>query len=331
MKGRVVRASAALMFFVFVTTFRVDAQQVESNPASKASEVRTGASPPSPTATPPASRVVLKVGGRSVTQAEIESFVHNMDQQSQRALAQQGLRVLGEQYALMLALAQEATSKHLDESPDFRRQMEAQHERMLAQADFQDLQQQAKATSDEIGQYYSAHGEDFDAVQVRQIVVRTKPGDAKEGTPGMTMEEGQARVEAIKKALASGTDPKQVAKDFGIANQAWVETEPRTLRQSASLPAAQKAAFKLKDGEFTETQQAMGTLTVLQVVGHRRVELKDASQEIENILLKQKLDTEIKALKSKSNIWMDEAYFKVPAAPAPAVTPAAQSNPPAKP
>jgi hypothetical protein len=318
------------MFLVFVTSFSVGAQQPKPNPADKASEERDVASPPNPPVTPPASRIVIKVGGRSITQAEIESLIHNMDPQSQKALAQQGLRALGEQYVLMLALAQEATSKHLDQSADFRRQMEAQHERMLAQAEFQDLQQQAKANSDEVSQYYSAHGEDFDAVQVRQIVVRTKPQDAKEGTPGMTMEEGQARLATIKKALASGTDPKQVEKDFGIASQVWVEAEPRNLRQSPSLTAPQKAAFKLKDGEFTETQQAGGTLTVLQVVGHRRAELKDVSQEIENILLKHKLDAEIKELKNKSNIWIDETYFKAPAAPPPVGTPP-PSNPPAKP
>jgi hypothetical protein len=209
--------------------------------------------------------------------------------------------------------------------------MEGQQERMLAQAEFQDLQQQAKATPNEISQYYSTHGEDFDSVQVRQIVVRTKPQDAKEGTPGMTLEEGEARVEAIKKALASGTDPKQVAKDFSIANQVWVEAEPRNFRQSPSLSPLQKAAFKLKDGEFTETQRVAGTLTVLQVVGHRRLELKDASQEIENILRNQKLDANIKDLKNKSNIWMDETYFKTPASPAPAATPPPQGNPPAKP
>jgi len=331
MKDRVARAGAALMYFVFVTALGVGAQQPKSDPATQGSGERAGGPQPSPAATPPASRIVLKVGDRSVTQAEIEFFIHNMDQQTQRALAQQGLRTLGEQYALMLVLAHEATTKHLDEGADFRRQMEGQQERMLAQAEFQDLQQQAKATPDEISQYYSTHGEDFDSVQVRQIVVRSKPQDAKEGTPGMTLEEGQARVEAIKKALASGTDPKQVAKDFSIANQVWVEAEPRNFRQSPSLSPLQKAAFKLKDGEFTETQRVAGTLTVLQVVGHRRLELKDASQEIENILRNQKLDANIKDLKNKSNIWMDETYFKTPASPAQAATPPLQGNPPAKP
>jgi hypothetical protein len=331
MKGKVARAGAALMFFVFAPTFRVDAQQSDSNPAARGSDERAAGSPSSSTATPALSRIVLKAGGRSVTQADIEFFIHNLDQQSQRALAQQGLRVLGEQYALMLVLAQEATSKHLNETAGFRRQMEAQQERMLAQAEFQDLQQQTKVSSEEISQYYATHGADFDVIQARQIVVRTKPQDAKEATPGMTVEEGRARVEAIKKALASGTDPAQVGKDFAIANQVWVEAEPRTFRQSASLLPLQKAAFKLKDGEFTETQQVGGTLTVLQVVGHRRLELKDTSQEIEDMVRNQKLNTEIKELKTKSNIWMDETYFKTPATPAPAATPARQGNPPAKP
>ncbi len=341
MKGGVTRAVAVLMFLVFVTTFRVKAQQSQSNPAAQGSDERAGGSPPNPTATPAASKVVLKVGGQSVTQAEIESFVHSLDQQSQKALAQQGLRNLGEQYALMLALAHEATNKHLDESADFRRQMESQRERMLAQAEFQDLMKSVEVTPEEVTQYYATHGPDFDTLQVRQIAVATKPQNAKEGTPGLTLEEGRARAEAIKKALASGTDAKQVAKDLSIPNQVMVDPEARTIRQSASLPEFQKAAFKVKDREFTEIQQFGNTLVALQVLGHGHIELKDASQEVENALRKQKLDAEVAELKSKSNIWIDETYFKAPAGGVlggiigrlgtGAAAPAPQSKPPARP
>ena len=326
MKAKVSRAAAALTFLL-VTNLRVVAQQPQSNPAPQGSAPLPGA--PSLTESSAANRTVLKVGARSVTQADVELLIHNMDPQSRKALAQQGLRVLGEQYALMLVLAEDATSKHLDQSVDFRRQMAAQQERMLAQAELQDLEQHAKVTPEEISQYYAAHDTDFNEVQVRQIAVRTKPQSAKEGTQGLTLEEGRARAEAIKKALASGTDAKQVAKDFGIANQVLVDPEPRTLRQSASLPEFQKAAFKLKDGEFTETQQVGDALVALQVAGHRRIELKDASQEIENILRKQKLDAEIAELKNKSGTWIDESYFK--SSSAPGATAAPQSNPPARP
>ena len=338
MNRKVYRVAIVLIFFVFVTNPPASAQQPGSNPTTQPSGQRPESPPPSPGTTPPpadaatANKVVLKVGTQSVTQGDIDFLIRSLDPQSRRALAQQGLRALVDRYVLTLVLAQEAASKHLDDNVDFRRQLAAQRDRMLAQAEYQNLAQQVKVTPEEISQYYAAHSADFNEIKVRQIVVRTKPTNAKEGTPGLTAEEGRARIEQIKKALASGADPKQVAKDFGIPNQVLVEAEPRSIRQSVSLSDVQKEAFNLKDGEFTAIQEVGGTLVLLQVVSHGQVELKDASQEIENTLRQQKLGAEIAALKKKSDVWIDESYFRATPAPAPgAILTEPSSNPPAKP
>ena len=338
MNRKVYRVAIVLIFFVFVTNPPASAQQPGSNPTTQPSGQRPESPPPSPGTTPPpadaatANKVVLKVGTQSVTQGDIDFLIRSLDPQSRRALAQQGLRALVDRYVLTLVLAQEAASKHLDDNVDFRRQLAAQRDRMLAQAEYQNLAQQVKVTPEEISQYYAAHSADFNEIKVRQIVVRTKPANAKEGTPGLTAEEGRARIEQIKKALASGADPKQVAKDFGIPNQVLVEAEPRSIRQSVSLSDVQKEAFNLKDGEFTAIQEVGGTLVLLRVVSHGQVELKDASQEIENTLRQQKLGAEIAALKKKSDVWIDESYFRATPAPAPgAILTEPSSNPPAKP
>ena len=337
MNGRVYRVAAVLIFVVLVASLPASAQQPDSNLTTNASGQQAGGTPSSPAAVSPpadaatANKTVLKVGNQSVTQGDMDFVLHSLDPQSRRALAQQGLRALADQYVTMLVLAQEATSKHLDQNADFQRELAAQRDRMLAQAEFQSLTKQVQVTPEDISQYYAAHGADFDEIKARQIVVRTKPPNAKEDVPGLTLEEGRARMEAIKKALTSGTDPKQVAKDFGIANLVMVEAEPRAIRQSA-LPDTQKEALKLKDGEFTAIQEIGGSLAMLQVVGHDRLELKDVSHEIENILRRQKLEAEIAELKKKSNVWIDEGYFKVASAPTPGTTPTQpQGNPPAKP
>jgi hypothetical protein len=337
MGGKAYRVAILLIFFVLVARRPASAQQTQSSPSTQASGQRTEG-PPNPGVVPPpadaatSNKIVLKVGTQSVTQGDLDFLIRSLDPQTRRALAGQGLRTLVDRYILTLVLAQEAASKHLDDNADFRRQLAAQRDRMLATAEYQNLAQQAKVTPEEISQYYATHSADFEEIIARQIVVRTKPPNAKEGTPGLTLEEGRARIEQIKKALASGADPKQVAKDFGIPNQVLVDAEPRTIRQSASLPTPQKEAFNLKPGEFSSVQNVGGTLALLQVVSRGRVELKDATQEIENTLRQQKLEAEIAQLKNKSNVWIDESYFKVASAPAPGATAAEpQSNPPAKP
>jgi hypothetical protein len=336
MNGKVYRVAAVQIFFVLVVNLSASAQQ--PNPTAQAPGQQAEVPPSSPAPTPSpgdaatSNKTVLKVGTQSVTQGDLDFLIRSLDPQSRRALSQQGLRALVDRYVLMLVLAQEATSQHLDNNVDFQRQLSAQRERMLAQAEYQNLAQQVKVTPEEISQYYAAHGADFDEIQARQIVVRTKPPNAKEGTPGLTPEEGRARIEEIKKALTSGTDPKQVAKDFGVANQVLIEPEPRTIRQSSSLSGPQKDAFSLKNGEFTAIQEVGGgTLVLLQVVSHDRVALKDASQQIEGTLRQQKLEADIAELKKKSNVWIDEDYFKVASTTAPTAAPTEPSgNPPAK-
>jgi PPIC-type PPIASE domain len=338
MNSKVYRVAAVLIIFLFVANLYASAQQGGSDRTAQASGQRADSPPPSPGASPePAdtatsNKIVLKVGAQSVTQGDMDFLIRSLDPQTRRALAQQGLRALVDRYVLTLVLAQEAASKHLDDNVDFRRQMAAQRDRMLAQAEYQNLVQHVKVTPEEISQYYAAHSADFDEIKARQVVVRTTPPNAKEGTPGLTLVQGRARIEDIKKALASGADPKQVAKDFGIPNQVLVEAEPRAIRRSESLPGPQKDAFNLKNGEFSPVQEVGGTLALLQVVSRGRVELKDASQEIENTLRQQKLDAQIAELKNKSNVWIDEAYFKLASAPSPGATPPEpQSNPPTKP
>jgi hypothetical protein len=338
MSGRLSRAVTVLTFFAFVGNAPASAQQSGSNPAPQPSGQATSGPPPGPGTVPPpadaatSTQVVLKVGNQSVTRGDMDFLIRSLDPQTRRALAQQGLRALVDRYILTLLLAQEGASRHLDDNVDFKRQVAAQRDRMLAQAEYQSLTQQLKVTPEEISQYYAAHGADFDEIKARQIVVRTKPVNAKEGTPGLTLEEGRARMEQIKKALASGADPKQVAKEFEVPNQVLVEAEPRSIRRSASPTDAQKEAFNLKTGEFSAVQEVAGTLALLQVVSRDRIGLQDASQEIENTLRQQKLDAQIAELKKKTNVWIDEGYFKVASAPAPGATPTQpQSNPPAKP
>lgn len=322
MNGRVCRIGVVLMLSMLLAEFRSAAQQPKPDSAPPASAQQTTSAPSNPAAdNASASKPVLKVGGQSVTRAEMDFLIRNLDPQTQKVIGQQGLRALGDRYALMLVLAQDGVSKHLDETEDFRRELAAQRNRMLAQVDYQELAKSVSVTDQEISQYYATHGADFDDIQVRQIAVRTKPQDAKEGTPGLTADEGRARLEAIKKALASGADPKQVAKDFGIPNQVLIETEARTLRQGPTLPEFQRAAFKLKDGEFTEIEQVGTSLAILQVVGRHHPELKDVSQQIQNLLRQQKLDDQIAQLKNKAAIWMDETYFTSPQVPAPGSTP----------
>jgi hypothetical protein len=66
---------------------------------------------------------------------------------------------------------------------------------------------------------------------------------------------------------------------------------------------------------------------VVALLKHVHLEQKDAAPEIDKKLRQRKLEAQIDDLKKKTEIWMDDEYFKNPqvAAPAPASPPATQT------
>lgn len=269
-------------------------------------------------------KVVMKVGTQKITEADMEYLISSLPPQLRQAVAIQGKKPLGEQYAVMEALSQQAEKDRLDASEAFREQMSLQRLQVLAQAEYQKMSGQIKVSPEEINQYYSDHTSEFDEAQVREVVIRKKPDGAKEGTPGLSATDAHARADEIRKALGAGTDPKEIAKKFGVENTVQIDAEPRTIKHKELKDPLDQAAFTLKDGGISDPLENADALAFLQVVGHTHQDLKAVSEDIGNTLHDQKLQTAVEDLKKKTDIWMDEQYFKAPSASSQPTTPVPQ-------
>ena len=95
-------------------------------------------------------KVVLKVGSQNFTQADMDFLVQSLSPQIQQAVAQQGRKSLGEQYAVMALLSEQAEKNHLDSSPDFRQQMTLHRIEALARAEYEKMAQEIKVSPEEI-------------------------------------------------------------------------------------------------------------------------------------------------------------------------------------
>jgi len=294
---------------------------------TKKPSAATAAAKPLKTPPLPGEKVVLRVGREQVSQADLDFVINGLSPEIRQAVARQGKRPIGEQYALMLVLSGQAIGHRLDSSPDIRRQIELQRLQLLAQAEYQNLLNQTKITPEEISQLYSAHPEEFDQAQVRQVVIRKKSDAAKEVTPGLSGADAKARAEDVRKALAGGSDASQVIQQYAAPGVVQIDAQPRTIRRG-QLPAdLDKAAFQLKEGEVSDPFETPQALVFVQVVGRRRLELKEASSEIEGRLRDQKVQAALADLRAKTQVWMDEEYFAAPTA-APTPQPPAVSPPP---
>lgn len=297
-----------------------------------------GQTPQKPPAKPPSAplpasaanldKVVMKVGGQNVTQADLDFVIATMNPQDKRALATQGRKALGDNYATMLVLEQHAVAEHLDSSPAFVRQLSMQRWQLLAQAAYSEIARQAAVTPEETNQYFTTHTEELGQIKLRQVVVRKRAEGAPEGTKGLPLAEAKTRAEDIRKAMLAGADPKKVAEQFQVPDVVSIDVEPRDVGRD-TLPAdMQKAAATLKDGEVSEVFDLPQVAVFFQVVGHRPSELKEVSAQIENSLRQKKIEAALEGLKKEAHIWTDDAYF---APPAPTPPEAAPKTPPASP
>jgi len=267
---------------------------------------------------PTPDKIVVKVGDESITQGEIERFIQGLAPQDQKTLASRGRRALGDEFVLMLVLSQESVSHHLDSTPAYREMLALRRRQLLASLMYQEILRESVVTPEETSKYYAAHQSDFGEAQIQQVVIRTKPEGAKEGTPGFTAEEAKTRAEEIRKALSSSDDAKKIAEKYQVPNVIRVDAEPFSVRRGSMRPDMQKAAFELKDGQVSEVFELGPSLVFFKVISHRVPELKDVSSQIENNLRQQKVNSTLDGLKKNANVWMDESYF---AAPAPAGQP----------
>lgn len=338
----------ALVGFFSLGVYAQQAAQPKPATAPQAKPAKAKTTPPTrtPAATPAASaaktaaapaqigetsggKVVLRVGEKEVTQADLDALLSRLNPQVQQTVARQGKRPFGEQYAMMLILSGQAVDHHLDSSPEFQRQLAMQRMQMLAQAEYDALTRQAAVTPEDTTKYFSEHPTEFEEAKVRQVVIRKKADDAAADGQGISIADGRARAEEIRKALTSGAEANVVVKDFSVPNVVVIDSEPRTVRRGQLLPDLDKAVFQLKDGEVSELLETPQVFVMAQLLSRRQLEQKDASKEIENKLRQQKLDAALADLRQKNPIWMDDQYFAAPAAPAAPnpPTPSAQPQP----
>lgn len=326
MKNHAERIAKLTVLGLFLAGFLASPSYAQETRQVPPTSTGASAAAPAKSAASSPDKVVLKVGKEQVTQADFEALMSGLGPQMNQPGNPQGRRRIGDQYSMLLVLSQQALNDHLETSPDFLHKMMFQRLQLLANAEYANLTHLAQPKPEEVSQYYTAHAAEFEEAQIRKVFVRKKPEGAKEGAPGLSAQEARPRAEAIRKALADGTDAKKVIDDFK-STDVIIDATPRTVRRG-QLPADQdKAAFQLKEGELSELEETPQAITFIQVVKHGRKELKDVTQQIERKMAQEKVQASMDELKKKAGVWMDEEYF--PSAPASA--PAALTGKPAQP
>ncbi len=289
-------------------------------PLNSSAATSSGVSSAAPTKkVSPTGRVILKVGKVQVTQAEFESGIGDIEPQGdadKEVPADKDRRRLGDDYASVLMLSQQAVANHLDSSPEVSRQLAIDRIQILSDAEFASLMRQAQPKVDEISQYYSAHGADYDQVRIRRVFI-WKTGPDSKNTRGLSPQDARARADAILRASAAGQDTTQLTEAFKNSDDGLVDVTPATFPRGELTPQMEKVAFALKEGEWSQVQDTPDSILLIQLVQRERRQLGQVSSLIEKRLQGQKMQAMLDKLKENTGIWMDEQYFGTAVAPVP--------------
>jgi len=290
-----------VIVFLFTASFSVAdclAQSAPGGPAETSSSLAS-ASPNGDQS--PNQRVVLKVGNLQITQEQFETYIGDLE--VQQGPADLTRKKLGDNYASLLALSQQAMTNHLDSSPEVIRQLAIDRTQILSNAEYARLRAEAKPTPAQISEYYNAHLDDYDVVQLRRVFIYKKS----QGHRGVNPDEVAALATAIRQAYATGSDPKKLVKD---PDTVIFDAQPLTFQRGEMPAAMDKVAFGMqKEGEWTELANESDTLVLVQLVSRGRRSLSEVTPQIEKKLQAQTLRQELDSLKKNTGIWMDEEYF----------------------
>jgi parvulin-like peptidyl-prolyl isomerase len=254
-----------------------------------------------------------------VTEAEFESRIAAIEplaDPDKDSATEKDRRKLGDDYASVLMLSQQAVANHLDSSPEVSRQLAIARMQVLSDAEFESLMRQATPSSEEISQYYSAHLSDYDEVQIRRLFI-WKQRDNSKTAPVLSSQAARASADQIRKEYASGTDVKKLSEDVRRSGEGILDPEPLTFPRGELPPQFEKVAFTLKEGGWSEVEDTPARLLLIQVVKRDRQQLGQVSERIEKNLQGEKMQALLDDLKKKAGIWMDQQYFGTAVAPVP--------------
>jgi peptidyl-prolyl cis-trans isomerase C len=256
--------------------------------------------------------VVLTVGSEKVTRSMFEEIISTLPAQQQAQLkTPEARRSLAEQIAELKVMAQEAKARKLDESVGVKARVALQTDQILANAVYQEL---TAANPDDaaLRAYYEAHKQDWEQVKARHILIRMQGSrvPAREGHKDLTDDEALAKAKEVRAKIVAGAKFEDVAKiesdDTGSGENGG---DLGTFGQGQMIPEFDEVVFKAPLRQITEPIKTTYGYHLILVEERKSKPFEEARADIEQKIRPDLGQKAIDALKTKTSVVYDEAYF----------------------
>jgi parvulin-like peptidyl-prolyl isomerase len=207
-------------------------------------------------------------------------------------------------------LAEEGKRRKIDETAEYKTQLNFQSANLLAGKAFAQIGEAIKIDDADARKYYDAHKNEYEQVRARHILIRASgsPSPAEPGKKELTDAEALAKAQEIRKKLADGGDFAALASaesdDTGSKKNGG---ELPFFHRGQMVAPFEQAAFALKVGEISEPVKSPFGYHIIKVEAKKGYE--DSKAEIERKMRTEQAQKQLEELEKKSNVVLDPEYF----------------------
>ena len=256
--------------------------------------------------------MVLTVGSEQITQSMFQEIISSLPAQQQAQLATpEARKSLAEQVAELKVMAQEAKARKLDQSAAVKAKIALQSDQILANAVYQQL---TAGDPDDaaLRAYYDAHKQDWDEVKARHILIRMQGSRVplREGHKELTEAEALAKANEVRAKIIAGAKFEDQAKiesdDTGSGENGG---DLGTFGAGQMVPEFDEVVFKAPVGQVTEPIKTAYGYHLILVEERKSKPFEEARADIEQKIRPEMGQKAIEALKAKTTVVYNDAYF----------------------
>jgi peptidyl-prolyl cis-trans isomerase C len=257
--------------------------------------------------------VVVTVGSEKLTRAQFEELLAALPENVRATAATpRGKRQLAEQLSEVIAIAQEARKRKLDQNPAVQQMIALQTDQVLAGVLARQVSNEKKPDEAAMHAYFDQHKSEFESVKASHILIRFKGSSApaRPGQKDLTDEEALAKAQDIRKKLMDGADFAATAKaesdDVGSGSKGG---SLGTFGHGQMVPPFEKAAFTLPLNQISEPVKSQFGYHVIKVEERTSKTFEQAKPDLEKQLGPQLTREALDNIRKQAQVTIDDAYF----------------------
>jgi peptidyl-prolyl cis-trans isomerase C len=238
--------------------------------------------------------VLFEAGGRKFTVRDLRAAYEEIPVNLRSRIPSGALQQFVERLVLMRLLAARADNEGVPKDPRFQRELDYLRSELLAQWAHQALANSVVVKEEDKRSYYEKHGDRFEYLRARYILIRFGQGGGAAATQ-RSPEEALVEAERVYQELVKGGDFVVVAQRSS-EDPATRESggDMGVIARSILPPVLDKLLFSMKPGELSKPIKTPFGYGIYKVEEHRKKSFEEVATEIVPALsmelLQKKLD-----------------------------------------